>query len=96
MDPTLIPSDGSAAERPEETGGGLALDPDAELSAVRCRRRQPPGPGDRRLAGQVPPEETTPGGIGNSSSIIRTGHSPDCPAISARSVSNRRIGSFAV
>ena len=27
MDPTLIPSDGSAAERPEETGGGLALNP---------------------------------------------------------------------
>ena len=30
MDPTLIPSDGSAAERPEETGGGLALDPEAD------------------------------------------------------------------
>ena len=29
MDPTLIPSDGSAAERPGETGGGLALDPEA-------------------------------------------------------------------
>ena len=29
MDPTLIPSDGSAAERPEETGGGLTMDPDA-------------------------------------------------------------------
>ena len=33
MDPTLIPSDGSAAERPEETGGGLALDP--ELNSHR-------------------------------------------------------------
>ena len=30
MDPTLIPSDGSAAERPEETGGGLELDPEAD------------------------------------------------------------------
>ena len=34
MDPTLIPSDGSAAERPEETGGGLALDPEADPSIV--------------------------------------------------------------
>ena len=34
MDPTLIPSDGSAAERPEETGGGLALDPEAAPSIV--------------------------------------------------------------
>ena len=35
MDTTLVPSDGSAAERPEETGGGLALDPEAEPSIVR-------------------------------------------------------------
>ena len=35
MDPTLIPSDGSAAGRPEETGGGLALDPEAAPSIVR-------------------------------------------------------------
>ena len=35
MDPTLIPSDGSAAERPEETGGGLALDPEAAPSIVK-------------------------------------------------------------
>ena len=35
MDPTLIPSDGSAAERPEETGGGLALDPEADLSILK-------------------------------------------------------------
>ena len=35
MDPTLIPSDGSAAERPEETGGGLALDPEAAPSILK-------------------------------------------------------------
>ena len=35
MDPTLIPSDGSAAERPEETGGGLALDPEADPSILK-------------------------------------------------------------
>ena len=35
MDTTLIPSDESAAGRPEETGGGLALDPEAEPSAVQ-------------------------------------------------------------
>ena len=35
MDPTLIPSDGSAAERPEETGGGLALDPETDPSILK-------------------------------------------------------------
>ena len=35
MDPTLIPSDGSAAERPEETGGGLVLDPEADPSILK-------------------------------------------------------------
>ena len=35
MDPTLIPSDGSAAERPGETGGGLALDPEADPSILK-------------------------------------------------------------
>ena len=35
MDPTLIPSDGSAAGRPEETGGGLALDPEADPSLLK-------------------------------------------------------------
>ena len=35
MDPTLIPSDGSAAGRPEETGGGLALDPEADPSILK-------------------------------------------------------------
>ena len=52
MDPTLIPSDGSAAERPEETGGGLALDPDAEPSAVRLDALLTADPKFRRSWGQ--------------------------------------------
>ena len=52
MDPTLIPSDGSAAERPEETGGGLALDPEAEPSAVRLDALLTADPKFRRSWGQ--------------------------------------------
>ena len=52
MDPTLIPSDGSAAERPEETGGGLALDPEAEPSAVRLDALLTADPKFRRRWGQ--------------------------------------------
>ena len=52
MDPTLIPSDGSAAERPEETGGGLALDPEAEPSAVRLDALLMADPKFRRSWGQ--------------------------------------------
>ena len=52
MDPTLIPSDGSAAERPEETGGGLALDPEAAPSAVRLDALLTADPKFRRSWGQ--------------------------------------------
>ena len=52
MDPTLIPSDGSAAERPEETGGGLALDPEAEPSVVRLDALLTADPKFRRSWGQ--------------------------------------------
>ena len=44
MDPTLIPSDGSAAERPEETGGGLALDPEAVPSLLKLEALQKANP----------------------------------------------------
>ena len=48
MDPTLIPSDGSAAERPEETGGGLALDPEADLSLLKLEALLKDNPKFRR------------------------------------------------
>ena len=48
MDPTLIPSDGSAAERPEETGGGLALDPEADPPLLKLEALQKANPKFRR------------------------------------------------
>ena len=48
MDPTLIPSDGSAAERPEETGGGLALDPEADPPLLKLETLQKASPKFRK------------------------------------------------
>ena len=48
MDPTLIPSDGSAAERPEETGGGLALDPEAVPPLLKLEALQKANPKFRK------------------------------------------------
>ena len=48
MDPTLIPSDGSAAERPEETGGGLALDPEADPPILKMDALRKANPKFRR------------------------------------------------
>ena len=48
MDPTLIPSDGSAAERPEETGGGLALDPEADPPLLKMDALRKANPKFRR------------------------------------------------
>ena len=48
MDPTLIPSDGSAAERPEETGGGLTMDPDAVPPLLKLEALQKANPKFRK------------------------------------------------